>query len=138
VSSDTKTYVAVIDDDESFCRSVDRLLRAAGFRSITYQSAEDFLEDAKRPRFDCLLLDIKLPGISGLELQQQVQSYPAPIPVIFVTSHDSPQLRKTAQNTGASAYFCKTDPGARIIDCIRRLALGASSTSDHSNQRSML
>lgn len=122
MNADAKTYVAVIDDDQSFCRSLDRLLRAAGFRSITYQSAEEFLEDAKRPRFDCLLLDIKLPGISGLELQQQIQSGSAPIPVIFVTSNDSEHLRKNAQNTGARAYFRKTDPGERIIDCIRRLA----------------
>jgi len=136
VNTDARTYIAVVDDDESFCRSLDRLLRAAGFRSITYQSAEDFLKDDKRPRFDCLLLDIKLPGISGLELQQRIQSDPAPIPVIFVTSHDTPQLRNEALNSRARAYFLKTDPGERIVDCIRRLAARPSSTTDFFNQGS--
>ena len=56
-------YVAVVDDDESLCRSVGRLLRAAGIEAVTYGSAEAFLEDAKRPQFDCLLLDVQLGGM---------------------------------------------------------------------------
>jgi FixJ family two-component response regulator len=122
VNTDARTYVAVIDDDESFCRSLDRLLRAAGFHSIAYQSAEDFLADRKRPRFDCLVLDIKLPGISGLELQRQLRADAESIPVIFVTSYDSPELRTKAENIGARAYFRKTDSGDAIINCIHRLA----------------
>lgn len=57
-----KSYVAVVDDDASVCRSMGRLFHGAGFEPITYASAEVFLEDTKRPRFDCLVLDIQLGG----------------------------------------------------------------------------
>jgi FixJ family two-component response regulator len=65
-------YVAVVDDDENFCRSLGRLLRAAGMQPITYPSAEAFLADTKRPRFDCLVLDIHLGGMSGIELGERL------------------------------------------------------------------
>ena len=68
--SNTKTItVAIVDDDASLCHAMDRLLRAAGFQSVTYLSAEAFLEDAERVRPDCALLDIQLGGMSGFELQ---------------------------------------------------------------------
>jgi FixJ family two-component response regulator len=57
-------YVAVVDDDESLCRSFSRLLHLAGFHPVTYSSAEAFLADDKHPKFDCLLLDIQLPGMT--------------------------------------------------------------------------
>ena len=60
-----KLYVAVVDDDESLCRSFSRLLRLAGFEPIAYGSAEAFLEDTKHPRFDCLMLDIQLEGMAS-------------------------------------------------------------------------
>ena len=126
MSTNIRTYVAVVDDDQSFCRSLDRLLRAAGFHSVTYRTAEDFLHDGKRPQFDCLVLDIRLPGISGIELQGQLKADAVPTPVIFVTSHDSPELQMQAQATGCIAYFRKTDPGDALIDSIRRLAMGPS------------
>jgi CheY-like chemotaxis protein len=122
VSTSLRTYVAVVDDDQSFSRSLDRLLRAAGFHSVTYRTAEDFLHDKKRPQFDCLVLDIKLPGISGIELQSQLKAEAVPTPVIFVTSHDSRELQMQAQDRGCLAYFRKTDPGDALIDSIRRLA----------------
>jgi FixJ family two-component response regulator len=70
MSSTTTTYVAVVDDDQSVCRSFARLLRAAGIQPITYGSAEAFLADTKRPRFDCMVFDVQLGGMSGIELAQ--------------------------------------------------------------------
>ena len=122
VSATIRTYVGVVDDDQSFCRSLDRLLRAAGFNSITYATAEDFLRDTKRPQFDCLVLDIKLPGISGMQLFHRLRTEAVPIPVIFVTSHDSSELRKQAQAGGCAAYFRKTDAGDAVIEAIRLAA----------------
>ena len=113
-------YVAVVDDDESVCRSFGRLLRTAGFQPITYASAEAFLGDTKRPRFDCLVLDIQLEGMSGLELSQRLSAVKDTIPVIFITAHDEPGVRAEAQATGCAGYFRKTDPGSLVLEAITR------------------
>ena len=114
-------YVAVVDDDESVCRSFSRLLRTAGFQPVTYLSAEAFLEDSKRPRFDCLVLDIQLDGISGLELEQRLLAVNDHTPVIFITAHDDPAVRTEAEASGCAGYFSKNDPGDRILDLIKHI-----------------
>ena len=114
-------YVAVVDDDESVCRSFSRLLRIAGFQPVTYLSAEDFLEDSKRPRFDCLVLDIQLDGISGLELGHRLLAVNDRTPVVFITAHDDPAVREEVEASGCAGYFSKNDPGARILDLIKRI-----------------
>jgi FixJ family two-component response regulator len=117
-------YVAVVDDDPSLCRSVGRLLSAVGIYSIAYHSAEAFLADTKRPQFDCLLLDIQLDGMSGLELGQHLAASGSKAPIIYVTAHDEPEKRTQAMATGCAGYFRKTDPGAELIEAIRK-AIGA-------------
>src|SRR3954451_6802649 len=94
--SSKQTYVAVVDDDESICRSFGRLLRAAGFQPITYPSAEAFLADAKHPQFDCLVLDVQLGGMSGLALKCQLTAAGQTTPVIFITAHDDPESCRQA------------------------------------------
>jgi FixJ family two-component response regulator len=111
--------VAVVDDDESSCRSFSRLLRAAGFQPVTYASAEAFLEDAKRPRFDCLVLDIQLEGMSGLELGQRLVAVRDATPFIFLTAHDEPEMRSEALASRCAGYFRKNDPGALVMQAIR-------------------
>jgi len=123
MSSIPTTYVAIIDDDESVCRSFGRLLRAADMQPVTYNSAESFLADKKRPQFGCLLLDIQLGGISGLELAQQLAAEGKHTPVIFITAHDDPKARATAEALGCAAYFQKTDSGSEVLEAIRRVAV---------------
>ncbi len=113
-------YVAVVDDDDSVCRSFGRFLRIAGFQSITYGSAEAFLNDAKRPRFDCLVLDIQLGGISGVELSQQLAAVKDSTPVIFITAHDDPEVRAQALTCGCAGYFRKNDSAEVVLNAIRR------------------
>lgn len=120
-------YVAVIDDEESVCRSFARLLRIAGYQPVTYASGEAFLQDSKRPCFDCLLLDIQMGGISGLELYQRLSSVNDRTPVIFITAHDDPEVRAEAVAAGCAGYFCKTDPGARILDAIENIVSAEAS-----------
>jgi FixJ family two-component response regulator len=112
-------YVAVVDDDQSLCRSFSRLLRAAGFQPVTYVSAEAFLEDTKRPRFDCLVLDIQLEGMSGLELSRRLTAVRDNTPFIFITAHDAPEARTEALACGCAGYFRKNDPGQLVMDAIR-------------------
>ena len=118
-STHVNIYVAVVDDDESLCRSLGRLLRVAGLQPITYLSAEAFLGDTKHPQFDCLVLDVQLGGMSGIELQRRLVGQGNPPPVIFITAHDDPEARVQAQAAGCAAYFRKTDSGNEIIEAIR-------------------
>lgn len=115
-------YVAVVDDDESVCRSFGRLLRAAGLQPITYDSAESFLADTKHPQFSCLVLDIQLGAMSGIELAQRLAAEGGRTPVIFITAHDDPEARAGAEAAGCTAYFRKTDPGSEVLAAIWRAA----------------
>jgi FixJ family two-component response regulator len=117
-------YVAVVDDDENVCRSMGRLLRAAGINAVTYRSAEAFLTDAKHPRFDCLVLDIQLEGMSGLELSRRLAAVQDFTPIIFITAHDDPAVRAQAVAGGCAGYFRKNDPGQSVIEAIRQAAGG--------------
>src|SRR5690348_1965917 len=116
------TYVAVVDDDPSVCRSFARLLRAAGIQPITYSSAEAFLADTKRPRFDCMVLDVQLGGMSGIQLAQALRAteghHP---PVIYITARDDPETRASAEASGCAAYFRKNESGAEVLATIRTL-----------------
>ncbi len=114
-------YVAVVDDDQSLCRSLSRLLRAAHFQPITYASAEEFLADTKHPKFDCLVLDIQLEGMSGLELSQRLSAVKDLTPVVFITANDDPEVRAQAKASGCVGFFRKTDSGADVLAAIRRV-----------------
>jgi FixJ family two-component response regulator len=122
MSSTTPIYVSIVDDDESTCRSLGRLLRAAGIQPITYASAEAFLADTKHPQFDCLVLDIQLGGMSGVEPCQRLVAEGGHTPIIYITAHDDPGARAGAEAAGCAAYFRKTDSGAEVLEAIRRLA----------------
>jgi FixJ family two-component response regulator len=120
MSSTRNIYVAVVDDDESLCRSMSRLLRAAHLQPIMYSSAEAFLADTKRPKFDCLVLDIQLKGMSGLDLSLRLSAVNDLTPVIFITAYDDPEVRAQAEASGCAGYFRKTDSGADVLVAIRR------------------
>src|SRR3954453_18606853 len=116
MSSTSPTYVAVVDDDESVCRSFARLLRAAGIQPVTYSSAEAFLADDKRPRFDCVVFDVQLGGMSGIELARALAARPGHhAPVIYITAHDDPETRASAEATGCAAYFRKNQSGGDVL-----------------------
>src|SRR3954470_4508999 len=109
--SSKQTYVAVVDDDEMVCQSFGRLLRAAGLQPITYMSAEAFLADTKHPQFDCLVLDIHLGGMSGIELGERLVAEGGHAPFICISAHDEPDVRAGAEAAGCAAFFRKSDSG---------------------------
>src|SRR5215467_13234709 len=100
---------------------MSRLLRGMGFEPSTYNSAESFLADPGHVTFACLLLDLHLPGMSGLELQQRLRTAGNLTPLIFVTAQDDSAAREQAMQNGAE-FFRKIDPGAAIIDALRRVS----------------
>jgi FixJ family two-component response regulator len=114
--------VAIVDDDESVCRSLSRLLHAVGMEAACYHSAEAFLAERGRDDFDCLVLDIQLGGMSGLELQARLCAQGDPVPVVFITAHDTAASRREATLNGCAGFFRKTEPGTRVIEAIRNAA----------------
>src|SRR5882762_1126777 len=120
MTSGEKIRVAIVDDDASLCKALSRLLSAAGISSMAYESAEAFLGDGKEPDPDCLILDIQLGGMSGLDLQKSLAAIGREIPVIFITAHDEPELAARAEGCGCVAYLRKTDPGHLVLETVQR------------------
>jgi FixJ family two-component response regulator len=116
--SERKTHVTIVDDDESFSRAIGRLLRAAGIDSSVYSSAEAFLQDSAHAPADCLVLDIQLGGLSGLDLRRHLTAQGRATPVVFVTAHDEPEIREEARQIGCSAYFHKPVSGKLLLEAI--------------------
>lgn len=114
------TYIAVVDDDLSVCKSLSRLLRLAQFEPVSYQSARDFLADHDHPPFDCLVLDVRMEGMSGIELLARLAAEAMHPPVIFISALNDPVARAQAEALGCAGFFSKSTPGADIIAAIRR------------------
>lgn len=103
----TSSLISIVDDDESIRDSTKTLLRSAGYEVATFESGELFLESNTLPETRCLILDIRMPGMSGLELQRRVNLSDSNVPVIFVTADDDKMNRKVAIDAGASEVFQK-------------------------------
>ena len=112
--------VAIVDDDELFRRSLERLVRSAGFTVEAFGSAEDFLERGDLDRIACAILDMKLPGMSGLDLQQRLIATPTPIPIVFVSAHDEATMQANALRAGAVAFLRKPFDNRTLLDALSR------------------
>lgn len=110
--------VYVVDDDESIRRALKRLLRSAGYHAVTFESAEDFIDSAPEGGQGCLILDIRLPGMTGLDLQEKLSSSGAKYAVIFMTAHDNPHWEQRAKKAGAVAYLRKPFDEQSLLDAI--------------------
>lgn len=115
--------VALVDDDPSVCRSLARLLQAEGIGSVAYGSAEEFLSTPPPASCGCLVLDIQLGGISGIELLARLRSAGDRTPAIFITAHDEPKFREAAEAACCEAYLRKHESGRTIVGLIRSLCL---------------
>jgi FixJ family two-component response regulator len=114
--------VAIIDDDASWCRALTRMLRGVGIDATSYASAESFLAARAAPDFACLLVDIQLGGMSGLELFRELRGDAVRTPVIFITAFEEPGQRDEAMLGGCAGFFRKSDPGAVIVSAMRSAA----------------
>lgn len=117
-----RQYVAIIDDDPSLCRSLGRLLEQAGFHPIAFLSAEEFLADPLRAHFVCLLVDMQLGGMSGIELHKHLLAQGNRTPVIYITAYDDADAEAEGFRVGCAGLYRKTDAGADIIEAIHRVA----------------
>jgi FixJ family two-component response regulator len=112
--------VCVVDDDESLLRALGRLLRAAGFTVEAFASAEEFLEADHRVPPRCLVLDVRLSGMSGFELHEELRGAGMSPPVVFITAHDDPATRERARRAGAVQYLRKPFEESALIDALYR------------------
>jgi FixJ family two-component response regulator len=117
---ETDSIVLVVDDDLSFRRSVERLIRLAGFKVQAFVSAREFLA-AKRPDVpSCLVLDVRMPGLSGLDLQRELAKAGAGIPIIFVTGHGDIPMSVQAMKAGAVEFLTKPFREKKLLDAIEQ------------------
>jgi two-component system response regulator FixJ len=110
--------IAIVDDDEWVRKSVARLIKSAGFRTQTFASAEDFVESGKHDEIACVILDLRLPGMSGLELQTRLAAEHNLVPIIFVSAHDEQKTRAQALHAGAIAFLGKPVNDKALLDAI--------------------
>ena len=116
-------FVAIVDDDESVRNSLVGLLRAAGLTAKAFASAEEFLDSGQQRHTACLIADIRMPGMSGLELQARLNSQNCWIPTIFITAHGDTNLRMQAMRAGASEFLTKPFSDHVLLEQVRS-ALG--------------
>lgn len=104
----TKTnIIAIVDDDAPLREALSSVMKAGGFLTSTFGSAEEFLDSGNQNDTACLILDVRLPGISGIELQRRLQDAKSRIPVIFVTAHGDASLRDLLIKAGAAGFLNK-------------------------------
>lgn len=104
--------VYVVDDDDSVRKSLVRLLRSMGYSARPYASAGEFLDDWRRdPGPGCLVLDVQLPGLNGLELQEQLSGLALPIPIIFITGHGDIPMKRARHESRGRRFSHEAFPG---------------------------
>jgi FixJ family two-component response regulator len=111
--------VGIIDDDERCRGAVQRLLKSAGIAAQSFACAEDFLSSGLQHETGCLIADIRMPGMSGLDLQSKLNSDHCPIPTIFITAHGDEKMRLQAMRAGAVKFLTKPFEGDTLLEAVR-------------------
>ena len=111
--------VAVVDDDESLRRSLRNLLGSVGFRVETFASAEAFLQSIHQEQTGCLVLDLRMPGMSGLDLLRHLSGTGTRIPTVILTAHGDDEARQRSLQAGAVAFLNKPFNGNALLAAVR-------------------
>jgi two-component system, LuxR family, response regulator FixJ len=114
-----RPVVFVIDDDESICRSLRRLIHSVGLDVRTFNSGNDFLNQGCQNMSGCILLDVRMPEIGGLELQKRLNDFGCKMPIIFMTAHQDTGTREKAFDAGAVAFLLKPFEDQVLMEAIR-------------------
>lgn len=117
--ADPESTVFVVDDDPSICRSIERLIEPAGFKVQSFRSAAQFLAQGRPSGPACLILDVQLPGLSGLDLQRELTNSGIQLPIIFVTAHGDIPMTVRAMKGGAVEFLTKPYRAAQLLSAIR-------------------
>ena len=122
--------IAVVDDDELVRVALQRLLKASGFAEASFGSAEDFLKSGRLPEIACLIADIRMPGMSGLDLQAQLKSEGHAIPIVFITAHGDEKMRLQAMRAGAVGFLAKPFDVGILLDRVRAALEAVNGNND--------
>jgi FixJ family two-component response regulator len=114
----THPLIAVVDDEESICKALTRLMHSADLDVETFSSGAEFLKSIDIRVPDCVVLDLHMPQVSGFAVQAHLTRVHAEVPIIFITGHDSPEARARAMERGASAYLRKPVDDRALLDAI--------------------
>jgi FixJ family two-component response regulator len=112
-----QALIAIVDDDQSFREALENLLALIGFRTAIFASASDFLDSPQFPNVSCAILDVSMPGMDGLELQQHLVAT-HPIPIIFITDLRDAKTREQAVQAGAISFLNKPFSEETLIDSL--------------------
>jgi FixJ family two-component response regulator len=119
VTQEKTKLVAIVDDDDSMRSALEGLLHSAEFPSQSFASAEEFLQSGQQHQIACLIADIRMPGMSGLELQAQLNAERCRIPIIFITAHGDEKMRMQALRAGAVEFMAKPFDDGALLDSVR-------------------
>ena len=111
--------IAIVDDEELVRTSLQRLLKMAGYTVAAFPSAEEFLKSGRLQDVRCLIADIRMPGMSGLDLQSELNAANYQIPIIFITAHGDEKMRIRAMRDGAVAFLAKPFDNTVLLDRVR-------------------
>ena len=111
--------VAILDDDELMRGALQGLLKAVGLPAQAFASAEEFLKSDERQQIACLIADIRMPGMSGLELQAELNNERCRIPIIFITAHGDEKMRLQALRAGAVEFMAKPFNDEALLESVR-------------------
>ena len=119
----SKNLISVVDDDASVLRTTTLLIQSLGFRAAGFQSAELFLKSGQLHETSCLIVDVQMPGMNGLQLQSHLAAAGYKIPIIFITAHDNKESRQQALQAGAVAFLGKPFSDELLLQIIRAATL---------------
>jgi FixJ family two-component response regulator len=112
--------ISIIDDDDSLRAALDGLIRSLGHEARSFESAEAFLEAGEVQSCACIISDIQMPGMNGIDLMRHLTAQNVPTPVILITAHAEPSLRERAMASGAFCFLRKPFDADLLIDCLER------------------
>jgi FixJ family two-component response regulator len=114
-----KKMVAIVDDDELMRSALQGMMKSVGFPSKAFASAEEFLKSGQQEETACLIADIRMPGMSGLELQARLNAEHCKIPTIFITAHGDTKMRMQALRAGAVEFLAKPFDDDVLLESVR-------------------
>jgi FixJ family two-component response regulator len=118
-SNQSTKFVAIVDDDESVLSALQDLMEADGLPALCFGSAEEFLESGLQHEAACLIVDIRMPGMSGLELQAKLKAAQSDTPIIFITAHGDARVRMQAMREGAAEFLAKPFDDQVLLNRVR-------------------
>ena len=124
-----KIVISIVDDDESVREAMTRLMRSLGYSAPAFASGESFLRSKRRRGTACLIADVQMPGMTGLELHNRLTASGKPIPTILITAYPDERVRAQALNAGVLCYLAKPFNESELLACIHS-ALGDQTTDE--------